>query len=55
MILGRKEQTKNLTISGGNCKKTLSNGAGEEKPVQTRSGVKQGYSPVLMWTSELQF
>lgn len=52
---GGKEQAKNLTIKRDSYKPTLSNGTGEEKPVQTRSGDKQGYSPVLMCTSEMQF
>ena len=53
LMLGGKEQA-NLTIKRDSCK-TLSNGAGEEKPVQTHSGDKQGYNPVLMCISEIQF
>lgn len=55
LMLGGKEQAKNLTIKRDSCKAMLSIGAREEKPVQTHSGDKQGYSPVLICTSEVQF
>lgn len=50
LMLGGKELTNNL-IKRDSCKTMLSNELGEEKAVQTSSGEKQGYSPVLIYTS----
>lgn len=46
LIPGGKEQAKNLAIKNDSGITMLSNGPGQEKPVQNFSGDKQGYCPV---------